>query len=728
MFAAGLALAVSSYAVETKFWQQYDPADFEKATMKNIALRSDGRLSLAPVFREVHDAATTFLWAVAEDSKGNVYSGGGSPGSSKAKLFVTDAAGKSKVLAELDGLEIHAIAVDTQDRVYVATSPDGKVYRVNAAGRADVFYDPKAKYIWALAHDRANNLYIATGDKGEVHRVTPAGQGSVWFSTDETHARSIAVDPKGNVIVGTEPGGLILRVNAQAAGFVVHQAAKREITAIAIAKDGTIYAAGVGNKTAATVPPPPAGAPPPPPPGAPPATVTVTVGAGRPAPPPPTLGAAVAGVIGGTDVYRIDPDGAPRRIWTHSADVIYAIALDANQRPLLGTGNRGRIVRLDDDRLSTVLIQSTSTQVTGFAVSRRGPVFAVTANVGKLYQLGPDMEKEGTLDSDVLDAGAFSYFGRARYEGGDGGGKVSIETRSGNLDRPQKNWSQWDAVRMNPMGGRMTSPAARFLQYRVRLEASASGASPQVTMVELAYLMKNLAPVVEIVESTPGNYKFPSPSSSLTASQTLNLPSLGQRVRGASGIATIDSGSGSMSYGKGWIGARWRASDENGDSLSYKVEIKGVSESDWKLLKADLREARYSWDSTAFADGYYQVRVTASDAPSNPPAQALTAQLASEQFLIDNTAPVISGLAANADSGRVNVRWKARDARSVIEKGEYSINGGDWLVAQPISRLADSTDLDFLLQLERTVGGEMTIAVRVTDEFDNQVVDKVTVR
>ena len=39
-----LLFASLALAVETKFWQQYDPSDFEKATLKNIALRSDGEL------------------------------------------------------------------------------------------------------------------------------------------------------------------------------------------------------------------------------------------------------------------------------------------------------------------------------------------------------------------------------------------------------------------------------------------------------------------------------------------------------------------------------------------------------------------------------------------------------------------------------------------------------------------------------------------------------------
>ena len=209
--AAALLIAPLA-AVETKTWEQGEQADFEKGTIKRLSLSSDGHLSTAPVTKELFDPGVTFLWAVARDSKGNVYAGGGSLNASKAKLIQVDAAGKAKTLAELDGMAIQAIAIDRQDRVYAATSPDGKVYRVDAAGKAETFYDPKAKYIWAMAFSKNGDLFIGTGDNGEIHKVTANGTGSVFYKTEEAHVRSLAIDANDNIIAGTDPSGLILRV------------------------------------------------------------------------------------------------------------------------------------------------------------------------------------------------------------------------------------------------------------------------------------------------------------------------------------------------------------------------------------------------------------------------------------------------------------------------------------------------------------------------------------
>src|SRR5689334_15772188 len=226
-----------SFGVDTKTWDQSSMEDFDQGTLQHLSLSSDGRLAVAPRLSEVFDASVAVLWSVARDSKGALYVGGGSLGGSRAKLF-SIAQGQGKLLAELDGIAVQAIAIDRQDRVYAATSPDGKVYRVDSSGKADVFYDPKTKYIWALAFGKNGDLYVATGEQGEIHRVTPAGTGSVFFRTEEAHARSMTVDAADNLIVGTEPSGLIMRISTSgpqnAQGFVLYQAPKREITAVAI--------------------------------------------------------------------------------------------------------------------------------------------------------------------------------------------------------------------------------------------------------------------------------------------------------------------------------------------------------------------------------------------------------------------------------------------------------------------------------------------------------------
>jgi hypothetical protein len=752
---AGLALAADCLAVETKYWQQSDQSDFEKGTLTQISLRSDGRLFLAPSLTEMFDTATPYLWSVARDSKGYLYTGGGGTGGGTARLFEIAPDGKTRKLVELNGLEIHAVAVNRNDEIFAATAPDGQVWRVSRDGKAQPFFDPKAKYIWALAFDSKGNLYVATGDKGEIFRVAPDGKGAVFFATEETHARALAIDSNDNVIVGSDPSGLVIRVSPQGKGFVLYQTSRREITSVAIAPNGAIYVAGSGIRTAAPPSSPavttlpvamqraePAGAAPgtPPAPGP---TQTIQV---QPIPSTPAYTPSVSLASGGSEVYRIDPDGTPRRVWNNSHALVYAIAFDGEGHALLGTGNSGRVYRLDSDVLSTILLDLPPTQVTGFTAGPEGALYAVTGNIGKVYRIGPGLAKSGTYQSDVLDGGEFSRWGRFSIQADNPRGRITAFTRSGNLNRTQNNWSDWAAVKLardpqcgNCQSGAVTSPPARFMQYKLALESTAgSPVSPEgrtlpaVAVVTMAYLPRNVAPQIEALEVTPANYRFPAPSASGTSPSagspsSVTLPPLGAPRPPSSGLSYEPSLPSTLTYSKGWIGARWASRDENGDTMLYTIEIRGVNDKQWIPLRDKVREKYVSWDSTAFPDGEYELRVTASDEPTNPPAQALTARMTSDAFVIDNTPPQISGLAAGVAGTKIEIRWGAEDPRSTISKAEYSVNGGEWMMAAPVGGLSDSSEENYDLAIPRSAG-EQVIAVRVTDDFDNQTVAKTIVR
>src|SRR6266404_5850929 len=246
----------ASFAEHTRRWRQSTYEDFLKGTAHGVAVRSDGRLELAPKVTLLADADTSYLWSVRLDPKGTLYAAGGSP----AKVFRFDSNGKPAVFFDSTDLSAQAIVFDSQGALYVGTSPDGKVYRVTPSGEKSVFFDPKTKYIWDLAFSPDGTLYVATGDKGQVFAVAPDGKGELFYSSDEAHIRVLAFDAKGNLIAGTEPSGRILRISRssskgtsdpstpKAEGFVLYETSKREVTSLAVAADGTIYVSALGEK------------------------------------------------------------------------------------------------------------------------------------------------------------------------------------------------------------------------------------------------------------------------------------------------------------------------------------------------------------------------------------------------------------------------------------------------------------------------------------------------
>ena len=210
----------------------------------------------AAVRTKLFDTSSAYLWALAQDSKGNLYAGGG-----RRRQALPHSAGRQRQDAGRFGR-----AADPRHR---RRFPGPRLCR-HLARRQDLPHTrrrqsrksstiPRPKYIWAHGlRQQAATCSSRPATTGEIHRVTPDGKGKVFFKTDETHVRSMALDASGNLIVGTDPGGLVLRVAPCRRRFRALPDAQGEVTAVAVAHDGSIYAAGVGSKTRRLrLPPPP---------------------------------------------------------------------------------------------------------------------------------------------------------------------------------------------------------------------------------------------------------------------------------------------------------------------------------------------------------------------------------------------------------------------------------------------------------------------------------------
>jgi hypothetical protein len=68
----------------------------------------------------------------------------------------------------------------------------------------------------------------------------------------------------------------------------------------------------------------------------------------------------------------------------------------------------------------------------------------------------------------------------------------------------------------------------------------------------------------------------------------------------------------------------------------------------------------------------------------------------------------------------VLVRFTARDATSSIDRAQYSLDGGDWVIVAPVGNISDALEEHYEFTLsEGLTSGEHTIAVRAYDHFDN---------
>ena len=750
-----VACAFAARAEHTRRWRISTYDEFLKGTAHGVAVRSDGRLELAPKFALIADADASYLWSLRTDPKGVLYAAGGSP----AKVFRFDAAGKPTTAFESPDLSAQAIAFDSQGTLYVGTSPDGKVYRVSSSGEKSVFFDPKTKYVWDLAFSTDGTLYVATGDKGQIFAVNPSGKGELFYSSDEAHIRVLAFDPSGNLIAGTEPSGRVLRVssaNAKSAhsnkshdnsvpaaqGFVLYETAKREVTALAVASDGTIYVSAIGEKQRNVTPAPSAVF------VTPQGTTTITnspaTSSTQSAAPSPFVAFPPAV---SSSIYRITANGATDELWSSREDVVYSLGLGADGRLLAGTGNNGALLAIDSKGVFVQLAKSGSAQITGISRGKDGKLFVCTANPGKVFSVGPEFEAEGTYESRSFDAQNFSQWGRLEWwsprtasttkksSARDNEPRVEFFARSGNTEDPGKEWSPWSGP-YTDSGAEMKIPPARFAQWKAVIHGGQPGDG--VDWASLAYLPRNVAPVIDGIAIQEPGVRANATNIMATGQPTtvtLKLPP----APSTSGVIIAQSGTPPRFepppqgiQQKGYATVLWTAHDDNEDELRYAVYYRGETEQDWKLLRDKLEQKFYSWDTTSLPDGAYYLKIVATDAPSNSSATALTAERISERFEVDNTPPVIEHLqaefhAADKANSSIAVKFAARDAGSSVERAQYSLDGADWILISPAGDISDAPEEHYEFTISDTSAGEHTIAVRAYDRFENVGSAKTTV-
>jgi hypothetical protein len=359
------------------------------------------------------------------------------------------------------------------------------------------------------------------------------------------------------------------------------------------------------------------------------------------------------------------------------------------------------------------------------ARDRSGAMLYTTANPGKVFRLATARAERGTYESEVRDAQTVAAWGAIKWQASSaGGGKVEISTRSGNTRTPDDTWSAWSAPYANAEGSPITSPRARYLQWRAVLTAP-KGESPLLTSVTAAYLQRNLRPRVTSITIHPPGTVFQKPFSTgelEIAGYDGDLPDRRLTAQPAStpGLPTGTQAPalGRRVYQKGLMTFVWRAEDENNDELQFDVLYRREGETAWKTLKRGLTDPILVWDTTSVPNGAYLLRVMATDVASNPPGNALAGHMDSASFDIDNGPPTITVTAVRRDGGRTVIAFDVRDEHSAVQKVEYSLDGDRWRAIYPRDGISDSRLEQFELVLDGDAGTR-GVVIRATDALNN---------
>jgi hypothetical protein len=688
--------ATLSASAKLETWRQDTSSAFTKGRREGVVISDNGRVRLGQALQPLSKLDAARVWDLARTKEGTVFAATGDAG----KVFRHD--GKDgadwTVAYDADDTQVLSLAVLPDGRVLVGTGPSGQVVDVTDPKHPASRPGPSVRYIWDLAVDAKGQVFAATGPTGQLWKRSTDGDWSLVLDSKHSHLLCVAAGPDGAVYAGSDGEGLIYRVGADGKTSVVFDAPQSEIRTLVFAPDGILYAgtaaeAGGGSSSGrGSFFPSDLGSPGAVlPPGGGPGTSTAAP-VQKPSEPPkkesakskaplPSPGSAAPRRVtaGDNAVYRVGTDGVPREIFRIKA-LIYALAWQGD-RLFVGTGPEGLLYEVHDlGQESSQVARLDNGQILALLGDpRQGGLILGTGDPAAVVRLTRGYVAKGTLVSEVRDTKLISRIGALSWRATRlPGTSVTFQVRTGNVSDPDSTWSGWSDGLTDPDSARAAVPPGRFVQYKVTLATRDAAVTPELSSVSLRYQTANLAP--EISKVTVPDV---SASDGTTRQTRLTL--------------------------------RWEVSDPNDDDLNYTLHIRKEGWPEWVRLAADpLTDANYAWDTTAVPAGYYRVKVTASDRPSNNPDDALTADRVSELFIVDHQPPEVT-VTPKSSGAAVTLA----DGLTRLVKAAYSLDGGEWTPVFPDDGLFDTTRETITIALPDLKPGAHILVVRATDAAGN---------
>lgn len=640
-----MTASVAAFGAETTWWS-VDSADAMMAGRgSGVAVTEGGQLRPVPRWT----LTTTFDEPVALAGDrlpgGDLVVATGHP----ARLYRVDG-GRAELLAELPAEQATAVLARRDGSVWVATMAparllhwhDGELETVGQLGEGA---------IWDLV-EFDGRVVAAAGPPASLYRVTDQGL-MRWLELPDGFARSLAVD--GEVlVVGTSGEGLIVRVDTAGRPAILVDSPFTEISALAPAGDGSLWATSLVGEPVATKKPASSNG------ESEVETETASLDLDLP---------KINGKTATSELLRITPDGGVLSVHRFVKQVASALAVDGDG-VLVGTGYEGELWRFTQAG-GTRLVNLDAVHVVAFA---GGPEAMLTQGPASLFERQGG-EESGRFRSAVEKYDVPVRFGRFRVLGSGADGRIRFRSGASTKDQPiWLEWTQWQPATEGAVG----VPLGRVLQWELELAPGSA-----VEAVHVASRQVNLPPrITEMEVEPPGVVYLSAPPSSGPVIREDHPTFSGLfTTLGADSKPSPTSAKGQKHYQVGYRTVGWKATDANDDPLRFALDLE---DADGRLVpvRRDLEATVLAVDTTAVPDGRYRFRVTASDGSANP-ADPRTAEAISPWFEVDSTPPRIE--VERGDDG-----WSVvvRDS-SPVTRVEASLDGETWLALAPADGVLD---------------------------------------
>lgn len=740
------SMTIGGRAATTEVVRDDKFATLQKGEFEGVAISSDGFLYPAYERNEVGDTGTEIVWDVIDQGKRGVLCLTGH----EAKLVRLNKDGEPTVLVTLPDAELTA-AVELEDgSVLIAGAPSGNIYRLDAEDALTTETNVGAKFVWDLEVDAEGTVWAATGTEGKLVRITRDGDGATTELACEfpsTNIIDLWIDAEGKMgdagliyVGGQDPGWLYRYRPGDEEAKVLYDSAGGEIRAIEPTEKGLAIAVNTQRAPSPQVLK---------------LTLRMTGRArsngngemGGPGKPPSSSKDRDKPKADMGDVFKaqvkkpprtpvstvvlVTRDGFSRTLWALPERPIHSLAASPQGGLLVAAGGKGRLFELFEDGEFALVADSKEDFLVGLRESGESWLITAARN-GLVFRMEGTAAKEAVYRSRVIDVNAPSQWGRFYWRGEKADGqKITVSVRSGNAEDPDDgNWAEWskESTLQTGKGVPLPEVPARYLQYRLTMEGGRGDADTLKTdYVEAFYRLPNRAPQIKRVtvsDSKGAGAGGKAASGSKSAGENGKPP-----ARGGRKADPKPQGGGRDTHSNtGAITVSWQAADPNGDDLTYDLYFRAQDEAEWKLIDDELRIATIPLDVKGVADGRYRFRIVATDEFDNPTGEGLQDEQISEEFVIDNTAPVIGEVKIKEREGRTRVQFKVSDALSLISSIQADIDNGDTYPIFPKDTFFDQQAEEIDWETPELEAGEHVITIGVTDRRGNTSVAKKVFR
>ncbi len=683
-----LTIAAALGAVTTSFYEESGIRDFESGRFDGISVSENGELSLAPQMQVLLDKSDLFVWSLARGRGGELYAASGVRG----RIWRIGQDGTVNLFASLQATMIRSLAAGPDGRLYGAASAPGRIVAMDVDGTQTILARLTNTYIHAIAFGSDGKLYAACGNPASLERIDPV-TGKVerlYHAKQEAHFLALAIDKGGAIYLGSDGNGVLYKRSTDGTVRSLYDAYEDEISAISLDAAGRVFFATATQRRRMTG-----------------GNFEFGDSLDMREKEQRRQDASESDddeakkrkkVPHKNSVYRLNADNSVDKIFTMSDTSFHSLAVDAQGTVYIGSGDLGVLYRVSSTGTASRLLRVDENQLLCLLLEGQR-LYVGTGNDGRVRMMDMGRDIKGQYTSRVLDCRANVTFGSISWNGIiPAGARLSLSTRSGNTNPPDSTWSEWSAPYTRMEGEKISSPRARYVQYRVEMQAAAMDASPRLYSLKIPFVHDNRQPRVRSVMLT-----------------TYHEAKNNKKIKLNPGQCAIT----------------WQSEDDDNDTLATSLYFRTDNSSAWRLLKVDTSQNQIVLNSEMLADGWYQFRIHVSDRPSNPDSMAKTAHADSRRVLIDNTAPLVENLAARIEGDSVIISGRVRDALSHVSVMRFSLNGEDWSFVPPADGVFDSLseEIRIVLPLAGTaslMNGSNVIFIRACDQQENWVTAGLT--